>query len=111
MENIRLKRIFDIGTSSMLLIFFPFLFFYYKRPISALKSILKVFIGLSTWVGYHENTSYEKLPKLKNNILSVSDGIVPINPETCAKLNVVYAKDYSIFADLRIVIRNLRHIG
>ncbi len=110
-ENIRLKRIFDIGTSSMLLIFFPFLFFYYKRPLSALKSILKVFIGLSTWVGYHENSSYEKLPKLKNNILSVSDGIVPINPETCAKLNVVYAKDYSIFADLRIVIRNLRHIG
>ena len=88
------------------MIIYPLLFLFIKHPLIALKNILSVLIGLSTWVGYYKNTTSVKLPKLKNNILSVSDGISPINDDIATKLNVVYAKDYSIIADLRILIRN-----
>jgi GT2 family glycosyltransferase len=110
-KNIRSKRIFDLSAAIVLLTIYPILFVFLKHPINAIKNTLSVLFGLSTWVGYYKNNSSEKLPKLKKNILSVSDGIQPITDDIAAKLNVVYAKDYSIIADIRILIRNLKTIG
>ena len=110
-KNIRSKRIFDLSAAIVLLTIYPILFLFLKHPINAIKNTLSVLFGLSTWVGYYKNNSSGKLPKLKNNILSVSDGIQPITDDIAAKLNVVYAKDYSIIADVRILIRNLKTIG
>lgn len=110
-KNIRAKRLFDLSSAILLISIYPLLFLFIKHPLIALKNILRVLIGLSTWVGYYKNTTSVKLPKLKNNILSVSDGISPINDDIATKLNVVYAKDYSIIADLRILIRNLKFLG
>ena len=110
-KNIRAKRLFDLSSAILLISIYPLLFLFIKHPLIALKNILSVLIGLSTWVGYYKNTTSVKLPKLKNNILSVSDGISPINDDIATKLNVVYAKDYSIIADLRILIRNLKFLG
>ena len=110
-KNIRSKRIFDLSSAILLLIVYPILFLFLKHPLSALRNIFSVLFGMSTWVGYYKNNSSKKLPKLKNNILSVSDGIQPITDDIAAKLNVVYAKDYSIIADIRILIRNLKIIG
>ena len=110
-KNIRAKRLFDLSSAILLISIYPLLFLFIKHPLIALKNILSVLIGLSTWVGYYKNTTSVKLPKLKNNILSVTDGISPINDDIATKLNVVYAKDYSIIADLRILIRNLKFLG
>ena len=110
-KNIRAKRLFDLSSSILLISIYPFLFLFIKHPLIALKNMLSVLFGLSTWVGYYKNNSSAKLPKLKKNVLSVSDGIDPINDDIATKLNVVYAKDYSIIADLRILIRNLKLLG
>ena len=109
-KNIRSKRLFDFSSSLVLLCSFPLLFFFMKTPLNGLKSSIKVLLGLATWVGYCDGASFEKLPKLKKNILSISDGLKSVNAETSSKLNIVYAKDYSVFADLRVLLRNLRNI-
>lgn len=109
-KNIRSKRLFDFSSSVVLLCSFPLLFFFMKTPLNGLKSSIKVLLGLATWVGYCDGASFEKLPKLKKNILSISDGLKSVNAETSSKLNIVYAKDYSVFADLRVLLRNLRNI-
>ena len=109
-KNIRSKRLFDFSSSVVLLCSFPLLFFFMKTPLNGLKSSIKVLLGLATWVGYCDGSSFEKLPKLKKNILSISDGLKSVNAETSSKLNIIYAKDYSVFADLRVLLRNLRNI-
>ena len=109
-KNIRSKRLFDFSSSMVLLCSFPLLFLFMKTPLNGLKSSIKVLLGLATWVGYCDGSSFEKLPKLKKNILSISDGLKSVNAETSSKLNIVYAKDYSVFADLRVLLRNLRNI-
>lgn len=110
-KNIRSKRLFDLSAAILLFAVYPLIFLFLKHPLSAFRNILSVLFGLSTWVGYYKNDSSGKLPKLKNNILSVSDGIQPITDDLAAKLNVVYAKDYTTIADIRILIRNIKSIG
>lgn len=107
-KNIRSKRLFDIASALLLLLCSPFLILLFKHPFQAIKNIFRVLFGFYTWVGYHKNDSSDKLPKIKKNILSVSANIQPISDEITTKLNVVYAKDYSIIADLRVLIRNIK---
>ena len=110
-NNIRSKRLLDFISALFLLLSYPLLFLIYRHPLSALKSILKVIIGTRTWVGYSIISSQQKLPKIKSGILHISDGVFPINDDISAKLNIVYAKDYSVVTDLRVLSKNLKLIG
>ena len=110
-NNIRSKRLLDFISAFILFLTYPLLFLVYRHPLSALKSILKVIIGSRTWVGYSIIVSKQKLPKIKSGILHISDGVSPINDDISAKLNIVYAKDYSIVTDLRVLSKNLKLIG
>ncbi|HOK52097.1 MAG TPA: glycosyltransferase, partial [Bacteroidales bacterium] len=76
----RLKRLFDMLTSSLLLLAYPFIFLFYRNKIQLLKNILNVLIGRRTWVGYWglqtpSNDSIDQLPPLRKGILTPVDGI------------------------------------
>jgi GT2 family glycosyltransferase len=105
-SNIRNKRTFDIVSACLILLISPILLFYYKNKSLFFKNILYVLIGKKTVVGYQfnqETTEYQ-LPKIKSGILFPSDKSVQ-NSFASDKLNLIYARDYSIQKDL-VILKN-----
>jgi hypothetical protein len=107
--NRRNKRIFDVAVSMAVLMLSPFLVLIQKRPIHLFKNALYTLLGRYTWVGYSSNAiEQEQLPKLKRGVLTTTrseDGAYR------RKMDILYAKDYRVANDLRIVTSNLSLLG
>lgn len=113
----RLKRMFDVLASVVLLFAYPFIFSLYRNKIQLLKNILSVLIGRRTWVGYWQpgdlsNSYADSLPPLKKGVLNPADSIkIPgVSDEIRGKLNVFYAKDYKFANDFNILRKGLLYI-
>ena len=113
--NKRKKRMLDILVSFILIIISPFLVFTIHKYFSFLSNCFMVLFGFKTWVGYYkgENSNNLLLPTLKKNVLIPADGINRVieNDELHEKLNILYAKDYTLWNDLRIIWRGFRNLG
>ncbi len=113
-SNRRNKRLFDVVSSLLLLLTFPFWFLFVKGKLKSVGHCVQVLLGIRTWVGYikPENEEVPDLPLLKRGILSPGSHIPPdkLHPERRKEINVVYAKDYRVFNDLLIITRNFRQI-
>jgi GT2 family glycosyltransferase len=110
--NRRKKRILDVVLSLILLMASPIAVFFVKRPRQFLKNIFTVLFGLHTWVGYHP-VSGEKnpsLPRLRPGILTPACRFERTNQDNklIEKVNMLYAKDYSIGNDLTILWQCMR---
>lgn len=107
-ENKRKKRIFDFVLSTALLITTPLWIFLVrnKKPIPLkLWNVLK---GKLSFVGYQEDDLKRdiRLPKIKSGIISPADIIEINDPSLREKLNLLYARDYSIRKDLSIILKS-----
>ena len=113
-QNKRNKRLLDLSISVIALILFPILIIATLKPLALLRNIFLVLFGFRTWVGYDKEISItESLPKIKEGIISPSisfknDEIVP---ETVNRINALYAKDYQINNDLRLIWKGIRKLG
>jgi len=105
-ENQRKKRFFDIGLSFTLLLVAPLVVFSQENKMSFLKNIWKVFTGKYSFIGYSEDSilADHRLPRTLPGILTPCDEIPIQTKELCEKLNLLYARDYSIRKDFRIVL-------
>lgn len=111
-ENIRNKRLFDIVSSLILLIFFPIIVPLTGSVIGLLKNILSVLFGIKSWVSYHHLGKKDALPKIKNGILNPVSHINKEQSElTLFKLNMLYAKEYRLKNDLDILLKNLSRLA
>lgn len=106
-ENIRNKRIVDVLVSLLLLPLTPFLVWFVRKPSRFLTNMLNVLAGKYSWVGYSRNVQI-KLPKIRKGILSpaVSEDQMEVN-----QLNFKYARDYSPYVDLKIIVSSIRNLG
>lgn len=109
-ENKRSKRTFDLIASIFLLALSPLLIIISKKPTGLLSNILKVLLNLKTWVGYTSEGNLN-LPQLKANILPTYNINKDIELEHKHRLDFLYAKDYSVWIDFEILMRNLRNLG
>ncbi len=111
--NRRNKKFFDIVSSIILLAGTPILVFMVKHPAQALVNIFRVLTGRYSWVGFHPDPEHLNLPTLKPGILFPSDALGSENASaaTLANLNMMYVKNYSVFTDVMILLRNFRQIG
>jgi len=106
-QNVFLKRFFDIMLSFILMLFSLILYLYFrKKTFLLIKNSLSVLKSEKTWVGYNPkfNDGTEHLPCFKKCIIPVS-----IHEKDLVKIkrtNILYAKNYSIFQDAIIVIKN-----
>ena len=107
LENITKKRSFDIYISLVLLLMSPLFILFFKNYKKAFKNINTVFIGNKTWIGYEESSFKNKLPKIKSGIFSIVDNDKKMEEETVDKINIIYAKDYNIMLDLKILVKNI----
>jgi GT2 family glycosyltransferase len=110
----RSKRITDLFVSSVLILVFPIVAFFVESPLLLAKQIGEVLMGRKSWVGYHTVlTRSPKLPRLHPGILDTATLLAdaPEDPLLIQRLNALYAKDYSVRNDLRIIIQGFSKLG
>lgn len=112
--NKRNKRLLDIIVSLVLLISFPVSLFLITNKSGYFKNCFDTLIGKKTWVGYINNLfDVRNFPKIKKGVLNPVDGLSfsNINESTAKKLNTIYAKQYQVENDIRIIIKGFKNLG
>lgn len=106
-ENKRKKRIFDFGLSLGFMLTTPIWFFFIKNRSVFLQKIWQIFRGKLTFVGYQEDDLKRdvRLPKIKSGLFSPSDIMEFDDQSLKEKLNLLYARDYSIRKDMSIILK------
>jgi GT2 family glycosyltransferase len=109
--NKRNKRLVDILTSISLLGISPLLIFFQKNPAGLYGNIFRVLGGKKSWVGYRQEKN--SLPAIRKGVLTSSDAVETKNTEfkNSEKLDMLYAKDYQVYNDLRIILSGWRELG
>ena len=108
-SNKRNKRAFDFVVSLFSFLLTPILIWFFNNKSKYFKNIWQVLIGQKSLVGYSLDPKNHmlKLPKIKDGILTPTENEKDESDYSLsAKLNLIYARDYSIFTDLQIVIAN-----
>ena len=112
-KNRRNKRTFDLIVGCLGMILFPIVFFLYKHPKNLFQNHLQLITGKKTVVGYATGLANEglKLPKIKFGILTPLDvktrSLLIDKPERFHKMNLIYARDYSVWKDLQLLLQNV----
>lgn len=108
-QNKRNKRLFDLLIALFFLVLSPVFILVQKKPLVFLINCFKVLIGQKTWVGFSNNVQHFKLPKIRTGVITVS--AQNETPESAQKLNMIYAKDYSVSFDFKLLLKNIRFLG
>jgi glycosyltransferase involved in cell wall biosynthesis len=107
----RNKRVLDLVLALFFLLFLPLFFICFSNRNASFKNLLSILLGKKTWVGYATNNdrSPYRLPRLRVGFLSPLDEFSSKDdalPEIILhKINLQYAKDYSVYNDLMIVYK------
>jgi O-antigen biosynthesis protein len=104
-SNVRNKRTFDFMVALSLLLFTPLSILFYRKKKKFMKNLFSILFGEKSVVGYHyflePHTIH--LPKIKAGILSPADKLLLEDSSMTDKLNLLYARDYSLFTDFSIL--------
>jgi hypothetical protein len=113
-QNRRSKRVFDVLVSLALLASFPVSMFITKNPIQYLQNVLNVLIARKSISGYHPQSQHElKLPEIRKGILFPTDAFLnqTIDDQAVARLNMLYAQDYKLSNEFRLLYSGFRKLG
>ena len=103
----------DIEFALLFFVAIPLIIWYFKKKGNFIANIFHVLSGKNTWIGYRkEKNTYENLPALKDGILHPGDifeGIILDNEKT-ARINMLYAKDYSPLKDAEILLKSWKKL-
>ncbi len=113
-KNIQNKRVFDIISSLLILIISPFILLLSKNSFNLINNSLNVLLGFKTWVGYYrdDKINTDHLPKIKDGVLSPWILVNPKgqNQTVYNKANMIYAKNYTVWNDLKILLRGINFL-
>ena len=101
------KRIFDFSFGVVLLVFCPVLIFLNRFAIvDLITNIVQVIFGVKTLVGYKGDVKdYQNLP-------IISDSVIDISAEgKYHTSNMHYARDYSVWKDLEVLLKNINKLA
>ena len=111
--NRRNKRLFDVLMGCFGIVFWLPLVFVVKKPWRFLKDAVLVLLGRRTWVGYCPvNEEAQKLPSIKRGIYnpaSYLDASILNDNAFLNQLNLVYARDYTVWKDAEIFFKSFAH--
>ncbi len=112
-SNKVIKRVFDITLALTFLLLLPVTIWFYHRKSQFIINIFSVLSGKSSWIGYiNQQKGKGNLPVLKPGILNPADYFseLTLNDEKTARLNMLYAKDYSLTTDSEILLSAWRKL-
>lgn len=103
--SVRNKRSLDVLVSLCFFLTSPILIWNFKNKAKWFHNMFQSLLGKKSLVGYYLPSKIEnqQLPSIKGGILNPSDGFKEIDPQILSKLNLIYARDYSIWKDLAIL--------
>jgi GT2 family glycosyltransferase len=112
-QNKKIKRSFDISFTILLLAFLWIEIWIVKNRKKLLENIFGVLSGRKSWVGYIPTLQNSKdLPPVKKGVLN--PGMLfsgtQISETHINQLNILYAKDYSVWNDIELVALNLNKL-
>ncbi len=112
-SNKRNKRLVDIGFSFLFLLLSPLLIFKVKNISGLFKNIAKVLSGRLSWVGFINLDGANGSKKLRPGVLNPADALQNVSPDHQAanRINALYARDYKVNKDIRIIMRSLALLG
>ena len=114
-ENKRNKRLLDVAACLIILTLLPVLVFLVRQPFGLIRNIFLVLVAARSWVSYVRDEQYdiERLPHIRKGVLNPLDAFIKdnISDEIRQRLNIIYARDYSINIDLNIIVKGYRHLG
>ncbi len=112
--NLRSKRLFDILLSLIFILILPLSVWLFKYKWKLIINLFHVFFGQKSFVGYHftepNGPETNLLPNLKKGVLTPLSGIQNLHKETIDQMNLIYAKEYSIFNDVVILVKKWRFL-
>ncbi len=113
--NRRNKRLFDLTVCLLLLLTSPIKIFVVKNFGGLIKNWWSVLRGRKSWVGYAAgsgNGSYV-LPNIRPGVLSPVSALKneTVDDATRSRLNLLYAKEYSVYTDINILLKGIRDLG
>ncbi len=105
-ENIRNKRMLDLLVSTVFILLSPLSIFLYENKKKFISNLFRIWIGKSSFVGYNLNaySENENLPRIKNGVLNPTDPHNLQDPQLIDKMNLIYARDYTISKDISILM-------
>jgi hypothetical protein len=106
-DKIRSKRTFDLSFSLLLLISSPILIFAFKNKGRFMTNLFGIFFGKYSFVGYSLSSFDNKLslPRIRKGLLTPLDSL-PFDDESLSdKMNLIYARDYSVRKDFMILTK------
>lgn len=105
------KRFFDVLISFVLLFISPLIIWSFKNKVQFFKNVFLVFVGKRTIIGYFSEGDIKKLPKLKPGLLFPDENLGQnSNDSHRYKLNLIYARDYSVWQDFRFFVKNFKYL-
>lgn len=106
----RHKRMLDLAVALALVAACPILVWFQSNKARFGGNIIRLILGRRTLVSYGD--SREVLPRLRPGMLQPADAHPWLNLDgrTVRHLDFLYARDYAVEKDLRIVLRNLRRL-
>lgn len=110
--NLRQKRWLDIVVLMILVMSLPIILWFYRRKFQLMNNLGRVLTGSISWVGYIPDEDQKaNLPGLKPGVLN--QGIMfqtPPPANQIRQLNILYAKDYRIWNDLELIVKNWKKL-
>jgi O-antigen biosynthesis protein len=109
----KMKTVIDFFVAIFVVLFMPFICVISKHPMLALKNAISVLLQSKTWVGYC--TTNNILPQIKPGILCALgkpfQDVKELDIEICKKIDTKYALEYDWFEELKLIIKNTKHLG
>ena len=112
--NKRKKRIFDILAALFLVLGSPIFFLISKNPVNFTKNLFRVLSGKYAWVGLNYKDEINQYTgRIKPGIIKPSDGLTSTTKDEnlLSRMDMLYARNYSMQTDAEVVWRNLRKLG
>ncbi len=109
--NRRNKRLIDVISSVLFVIFFPLMFFLQKKPAGFYKNVFSVLFRKKTWVGYA--ASPNGLPAIRPGIITSTSLPATLNElpaDSLKKSDEWYAVNYSPLLDLQKIRTGFRFL-
>jgi hypothetical protein len=107
-KNRRLKRLFDLITSFIIILLTPFMIFFFRKYYILTGAAFRVIFGKYTWVSYCRHVDLSPLPFLKPGIFELCNREIKTeDKQLMERMNMEYARDYKVNNDLSLLWKNI----
>lgn len=110
LQNLRYKRLLDVILSTIFMPFLPVLYVFNGFRVNIFLNVFGVFLGNYTWVGFGGvYADYSFLPEISMAIIKypLSSKTMNYSDDYFKRANIIYAKDYSVWTDIKVIFENL----